>query len=71
MVGAGRNCPRAASGRDSFRYSSVHDILYEHYLKPLGLLSAGFFYKDIRSRSMWSRRRSRQGLTPGIRNPGR
>ena len=26
-----------------------YDLLYEHYLKPLGILSAGFFYKDISS----------------------
>jgi TonB-dependent receptor len=24
-----------------------YDVLYEHYLKPLGVLEGGFFYKDI------------------------
>lgn len=26
-----------------------YDLLYEHYLNPLGLIQGGFFYKDIRS----------------------
>ena len=28
-------------------YANNYDILYEHYLKPLGVISGGFFYKDI------------------------
>lgn len=28
-------------------YANNYDILYEHYLKPLGMIQAGFFYKDI------------------------
>jgi TonB-dependent receptor len=28
-------------------YANNYDILYEHFLKPLGHLQAGFFYKDI------------------------
>ncbi len=28
-------------------YANNYDVLYEHYLKPLGVLEAGFFYKDI------------------------
>ena len=28
-------------------HANNFDLLYEHYLKPLGILQAGFFYKDI------------------------
>ena len=28
-------------------HANNYDVLYEHYLKPLGLVQAGFFYKDI------------------------
>lgn len=28
-------------------HANNFDVLYEHYLKPLGILQAGFFYKDI------------------------
>jgi TonB-dependent receptor len=28
-------------------HANNYDVLYEHYLKPLGIISAGFFYKDI------------------------
>lgn len=28
-------------------YANNYDILYEQFLKPLGLIQAGFFYKDI------------------------
>lgn len=28
-------------------HANNYDILYERYLKPIGLLQAGFFYKDI------------------------
>ncbi len=28
-------------------HANNYDVLYEHYLKPLGLIQAGFFYKDI------------------------
>ena len=30
-------------------HSNNYDLLYEQYLKPLGLIQAGFFYKDISS----------------------
>jgi outer membrane receptor protein involved in Fe transport len=28
-------------------HANNYDILYEHYLTPLGLIQAGFFYKDL------------------------
>jgi TonB-dependent receptor len=28
-------------------HANNYDVLYEHYLKPLGLIQAGYFYKDI------------------------
>ncbi len=28
-------------------HANDYDILYEHYLKPFGMLSGGFFYKDL------------------------
>jgi TonB-dependent receptor len=28
-------------------YANNYDLLYEHYLKPLGVFEAGLFYKDI------------------------
>jgi TonB-dependent receptor len=28
-------------------HAKNYDVLYEHYLKPLGMFQAGFFYKDI------------------------
>jgi TonB-dependent receptor len=28
-------------------HANNYDILYEHYLKPLGMIQAGFFYKSI------------------------
>ncbi|HWC15989.1 MAG TPA: TonB-dependent receptor, partial [Terriglobales bacterium] len=36
-------------GNPDLKATHAHsfDVLYEHYLKPLGILQAGFFYKDI------------------------
>ena len=28
-------------------HANNYDVLYEHYLNPLGVIQAGFFYKDI------------------------
>jgi TonB-dependent receptor len=28
-------------------YANNYDLLYEHYLKPWGIVQAGFFYKDL------------------------
>src|SRR5205807_1770036 len=28
-------------------HANNYDVLYERYLKPLGMLQAGFFYKDL------------------------
>jgi TonB-dependent receptor len=28
-------------------HANNYDILYEHYLRPIGLLQAGYFYKDL------------------------
>jgi TonB-dependent receptor len=28
-------------------YANNYDLLYEHFLKPMGMIQAGFFYKDL------------------------
>ncbi len=40
---------RITSGNPDLKstYANNYDVLYEHYLRPLGVISGGFFYKDI------------------------
>ncbi len=42
-----RNSISAGNPNLKSTYANNYDILYEHYLKPLGVFEAGFFYKDI------------------------
>ena len=40
---------RISSGNPNLKstYANNYDVLYERYLRPLGVITAGFFYKDI------------------------
>src|SRR5262249_53234424 len=40
---------RISSGNPNLKATNVnnYDLLFEQYLKPLGMIQAGFFYKDI------------------------
>ncbi len=42
-----RNSVSAGNPNLKSTYANNYDVLYEHYLKPLGVFEAGFFYKDI------------------------
>jgi TonB-dependent receptor len=44
-----QNPPTVSIGNPNLKaeHANDYDILYEHYLKPFGMLSGGFFYKDL------------------------
>jgi TonB-dependent receptor len=44
----GRNTSSIGNPNLKATFSNNYDILFEQYLKPLGLFTTGFFYKDIR-----------------------
>jgi TonB-dependent receptor len=46
-LSGGRNTSSAGNADLKATYADNYDIQYEHYLRPLGLFSAGFFYKNI------------------------
>ncbi len=46
-VTGGRNTSSAGNPNLKATYANNYDIQFEQYLKPLGLFSAGFFYKSI------------------------
>ena len=41
---------RLSTGNPNLKstYANNYDVLYEHFLRPLGVIQAGFFYKDIK-----------------------
>jgi TonB-dependent receptor len=44
----GRNTSSIGNPNLKAAFSNNYDILFEQYLRPLGLFTTGFFYKDIR-----------------------
>ncbi len=44
----GRNTSSIGNPNLKAAFSNNYDVLFEQYLKPLGLFTTGFFYKDIR-----------------------
>jgi TonB-dependent receptor len=44
----GRNYSSIGNPNLKATFSNNYDLLFEQYLKPLGLFTTGFFYKDIR-----------------------
>jgi TonB-dependent receptor len=44
----GRNTSSVGNPNLKATHANNYDILFEQYLKPLGLFTAGFFYKDIK-----------------------
>jgi TonB-dependent receptor len=44
----GRNTSSIGNPNLKATFSNNYDLLFEQYLKPLGLFTTGFFYKDIR-----------------------
>jgi TonB-dependent receptor len=44
----GRNTSSIGNPNLKATFSNNYDVLFEQYLKPLGLFTTGFFYKDIR-----------------------
>ncbi len=44
----GRNYSSLGNPNLKATFSNNYDLLFEQYLKPLGLFTTGFFYKDIR-----------------------
>ena len=45
----GRNYSSEGNPNLKATFSNNYDMLFEQYLKPLGLFTTGFFYKDIRN----------------------
>jgi TonB-dependent receptor len=45
----GRNTSSVGNPNLKATNANNYDILFEQYLKPLGIIQAGFFYKDIRN----------------------
>ncbi len=59
----GRNTSGAGNPDLKATHANNYDILFEQYLKPLGLIQAGFFYKDITDPIVFID-------TPGVTYPG-
>jgi len=49
LVESGRFIPRVTIGNPALRptHANDYDLLFEHYLKSVGIVEAGWFYKDL------------------------
>jgi TonB-dependent receptor len=59
----GRNTSSFGNPNLKATHANNYDVLFEQYLKPLGLIQAGFFYKDITDPIVFID-------TPGVTYPG-
>jgi len=62
-LSGGRNTSSVGNPDLKATHADNYDILFEQYLKPLGLITAGFFYKNINDPIVYIQ-------TPGVMYPG-
>jgi outer membrane receptor protein involved in Fe transport len=69
-----QNPPTVSLGNPNLKaeHADNIDVLYEHYLKPLGLIQAGFFYKNLQDPIVATEARPTTGTYAGflVSQPG-